>query len=163
MLPGVTTRIPSLGRRGEGWFWLQIAAMAATLVVGIVGPRWSSDLRGILIPLGAVLFVAGTLLQLAGIRALGPSLTPMAMPREGAPLRSEGVYRYMRHPMYGGFLLISIGWSLATSPAALIPSAVHLLILELKSRREEAWLAERHPDFEEYRRRVRWRFLPGLR
>lgn len=155
--------IPSLGRRGEGWFWLQITAAASVLVVGLVGPRWPRDLRPVFVSVGALLFVAGTLLQMAGIRALGRALTPMAMPRPDAPLQRDGVYRLMRHPMYGGFLLISIGWSLAMSPAALVPSAVHWVILELKSRREEAWLAERHPDYEEYRRRVRWRFIPGLR
>lgn len=159
----MSTRLPSLGRRGEGWFWLQIGAAVAVLVTGLIGPRWDGDLRPIFIPIGAVLFVAGTLLQMAGIRALGKALTPMAKPRADAPLQRDGIYRLVRHPMYGGFLVITIGWSFATSPAAFIPSAVHLLVLELKSRREEAWLVERHPDYEEYRRRVRWRFLPGIR
>jgi protein-S-isoprenylcysteine O-methyltransferase Ste14 len=35
--------------------------------------------------------------------------------------------------------------------------------LELKSRREERWLAERYPGYEAYRRRTRWKFVPGLR
>jgi protein-S-isoprenylcysteine O-methyltransferase Ste14 len=32
--------------------------------------------------------------------------------------------------------------------------------VELKSRREEQWLAERHADYADYRRRTRRRFIP---
>jgi protein-S-isoprenylcysteine O-methyltransferase Ste14 len=48
-------------------------------------------------------------------------------------------------------------------PLALVPTAVAAVFLELKSRREEAWLAERYTEYDEYRRRVRWRFIPGVR
>jgi protein-S-isoprenylcysteine O-methyltransferase Ste14 len=37
------------------------------------------------------------------------------------------------------------------------------LFLELKARREEAWLVARYAGYEAYRRRVRWKFFPGLR
>ena len=72
------------------------------------------------------------------------------------------MYRFVRHPMYGGVIVMAVGWSLATSPLAL-PAALGLgVFLELKSRREEAWLQERYPGYEGYRRRTRWKFVPGV-
>jgi protein-S-isoprenylcysteine O-methyltransferase Ste14 len=59
--------------------------------------------------------------------------------------------------------LAAIGLSLVTSPAALIPTAVGFVFLELKSEREETWLVERYPEYRPYRRRVRWKFVPGIR
>jgi protein-S-isoprenylcysteine O-methyltransferase Ste14 len=36
-------------------------------------------------------------------------------------------------------------------------------VLDAKAEREEAWLRAVHPGYAAYARRVRWRFLPGLR
>ena len=68
----------------------------------------------------------------------------------------------MRHPIYGGVILLALGWSLASSPVGLIPTALLVALLELKSRREEAWLVERYPEYETYRARTPHRFLPWL-
>jgi protein-S-isoprenylcysteine O-methyltransferase Ste14 len=68
----------------------------------------------------------------------------------------------VRHPIYGGTLLVALGWSLLSSPLALFPTALLAFLLELKSRHEESMLAERFPEYEAYRRRVRWRFVPGI-
>jgi protein-S-isoprenylcysteine O-methyltransferase Ste14 len=94
------TRLPSLGRRGEGWVAGQVVLFLAVVV---------------------------------------------------------------RHPIYGAGIVLALGWSLATSPLALLATVVLALFFELKSRREEAWLEERHPGYDAYRNRVRWRFIPGIR
>jgi protein-S-isoprenylcysteine O-methyltransferase Ste14 len=39
-----------------------------------------------------------------GSRHLGPSLTPFPAPLPGASLRQDGLYRVVRHPIYGGGL-----------------------------------------------------------
>jgi protein-S-isoprenylcysteine O-methyltransferase Ste14 len=65
--------------------------------------------------------------------------------------------------MYGGVILAIAGWSLARTPLGLAMTAVAVLFLELKSRREEAWLVARYAGYEAYRQRVRWKFVPGLR
>ena len=73
-----------------------------------------------------------------------------------------GAYRLVRHPIYGGTLLVALGWSLLSSPLALFPTSLLALLLELKSRHEESMLVARFPEYEAYRRRVRWRFVPGI-
>jgi protein-S-isoprenylcysteine O-methyltransferase Ste14 len=93
---------------------------------------------------------------------LGAALTPNPRPRTGAGLRDRGLYRRVRHPIYGGVILGSLAWSLWLSPTALAPTALTAVFVDLKSRREEAWLEERYPGYASYRSRVRRRFLPLL-
>ena len=66
----------------------------------------------------------------------------------------------MRHPLYGGGVLVSAAYSLASSPLALAATVLLAVLFELKRRREEAWLVEHHPGYEDYRRRVHRRFIP---
>ena len=47
------------------------------------------------------------------------------------------------------------------SPIALLLAAVLLGFFDLKSRREELWLADRYPGYAAYRGRTR-RLIPGL-
>ena len=141
----------------------QLALGALVVGAGLAGPAWPSSISSIAEIAGVVLSAAGAILFLAGIRALGPSLTPFPAPKDGATLRDGGVYRLVRHPIYGGVLLASAGWSLLTSPLALVPSALLAIFLDLKARREETWLLDRYPGYEAYRRRVRWRFVPVIR
>jgi protein-S-isoprenylcysteine O-methyltransferase Ste14 len=95
-----------------------------------------------------------------GVVALGGALTPYPRPRPGAHLRDRGPYALVRHPIYGGVVLSALGWSLWRSPLALAPSALTAAFLDLKSRREERWLEDTHPDYALYRQRVRGRLLP---
>ncbi len=111
---------------------------------------------------GLAAALAGVALAAAGARALGRDLTPLPRPRKGAALVTAGVYGRARHPIYGGILLISLGWALALASVwALGLSAMLWLVLELKSRREEAWLGGRDEAYASYRSRVPGRLLPG--
>lgn len=59
-------------------------------------------------------------------------------------------------------MLVALGWSLISSPLALFGTAFLSILFELKSRHEESMLMERFPEYEAYRRRVRWWFIPGV-
>jgi protein-S-isoprenylcysteine O-methyltransferase Ste14 len=156
-------RIPTLGRRGEGWVFAQSVAVAAIVAAAIAGPAWPPPVETVLIVVGIAVAGAGIVLLGAGIAALGSSLTPFPRPLERSSLRDRGAYRSVRHPIYGGLFLLGLGCALMTSPLALVPSAALALIFEFKARVEEAMLAERFPEYAAYRARVRWRFLPGIR
>ena len=91
---------------------------------------------------------------------MGRQITPFPKPAEEGSVKQSGAYRLVRHPMYGGVLLMALGWSLASSPLALAPWTVAAGFLEAKRRREEAWLLEKHPEYEEYRASVRHSFVP---
>lgn len=153
-------RLPDFGPRGEGWVALQIALLLAVVFSGVIGSDYSPSWRFPLVIVGIVVLLAGAGLLLAGARFLGTSLTPLPRPREDATLREEGIYRFVRHPIYGGVILLALGVSLLSSPWALVPAALLVLVLVGKSVREERWLIERYPDYPEYRERVPRRFLP---
>jgi protein-S-isoprenylcysteine O-methyltransferase Ste14 len=152
---------PRLGPRGEGWVVGQFALGAVVVAAGVVGPRWPSGWRPALAVVGALVGVRGLVLFVQGIRALGSSLTPFPRPSDRATLRERGVYARVRHPIYGGALLLALGWSVALSPVALAVTALLWRLLALKSRVEESMLLERYPGYAAYRERVRRRFLPA--
>ncbi|MGH2539203.1 MAG: methyltransferase family protein [Actinomycetota bacterium] len=156
-------RIPSLGPRGEGWVGAQIAVGAAIVALGIVGSDWPSGARFTCAVLGIALAVGGLALAVWGMVALGPSLTPFPRPSEGATFRGDGAYRLVRHPIYGGLVLLATGWSLVRSPLALAATGLLVVVFELKSRHEESMLVATYPEYAAYQERVRWRFVPGLR
>ncbi len=155
-------RIPALGPRGEGWAIAQLGLGVVIVAAGIAGPRWSTTATSFRLVAGVAIGIAGLVLFVAGLVGLGSSLTPYPKPPERATLRMRGAYRLVRHPIYGGSMLVALGWSLLSSPLALVATSLLLILFELKSRHEESMLAVRFPEYEAYRRRVRWRFVPGV-
>jgi protein-S-isoprenylcysteine O-methyltransferase Ste14 len=152
--------LPALGPRGEGWVLIQAVLLVLLVLSGLAGPRWPAQWGVGLRALGALLGAVGALLFLGGARSLGTQLTPYPKPVDDGDLREVGLYRMARHPIYGGVLLLAVGWSLATSALAFGPAGLLAVLFEAKSRREEVWLLQRHRGYEDYRRRVRRRFIP---
>jgi protein-S-isoprenylcysteine O-methyltransferase Ste14 len=73
---------------------------------------------------------------------------------------TAGVYAFARHPIYGGVLLLAIGWSVAqASLATLGATALLWLLFEAKSRYEERTLVEAYPAYPAYAAATR-RFVP---
>ena len=155
-------RLPSLGPRGEGWFAAQLVLFGAIALAAGLGPAWSGAARSVTAILGTVTAAAGGILALRGFLDLGANLTPFPRPAEGGRLIDTGAYALVRHPIYGGLVLGAAGWGLFTaSPAAIGGAALLLAFFDLKSRREEAWLAECFEGYPAYRARTR-RMLPWV-
>jgi protein-S-isoprenylcysteine O-methyltransferase Ste14 len=141
---------------------LQLVLLGATLIAGSTGPAWAGGLRLATTVAGLGLIVAGLGVALRAVIDLRTALTPFPRPRIGALLVEHGAYRLVRHPIYAGLVLAAFGYALAmAAPLAILAAAGLVLLLDLKARREEAWLLGHHPGYEAYRRRTR-RFLPGL-
>jgi protein-S-isoprenylcysteine O-methyltransferase Ste14 len=154
--------LPALGRRGEGWFAIQVVLLVAALAAGAAGPAWQEPWRPLTTVAGTGLILVGLALAARGILDLGAALSPLPRPVAEATLVETGVFRHARHPIYGGLIIGAFGWGLATaSPAALGMAAVIALFFRLKSMREEVWLEERFPGYATYRRRTR-RFIPWI-
>ena len=147
------------GTHGE-WY---VAAQLALIGLVFLGPRTLSGLP--LLPvsvgrisvfIGGALMLSGVCLLLAGLVRLGSNLTPLPFPKEDATLVQTGPYRLVRHPMYSGGIILAYGWALAAGGWLTLAYATVLLVfLDIKSAREEQWLAERFPDYSDYQRRVR--------
>ena len=72
----------------------------------------------------------GLLVVAAGGVQLGSSLTPFPAPRPGSELVGTGLYRCARHPMYGGGILVAVGWSIvfATVVGGVLTGALVILL-----------------------------------
>jgi protein-S-isoprenylcysteine O-methyltransferase Ste14 len=155
-------RIPDLGERGQGWVILQAILIVLIALAGVSSPLVTGTAGTILLVIGGGLIVAGGAMAFLAIRALGPSFTPDPRPLDRGELVETGIYASVRHPMYAGLTLGALGWGCYNgSPLAILLSAVLLLVLYLKSIREEAWLVERYPAYRAYVGRTR-RFFPRL-
>jgi len=102
----------------------------------------------------------GIVTGLLAVFRFGTRLTPLPYPADGVPLLQTGVYRFVRHPMYFAAISGSLGWALVREGwLILVYAALLFLLFDRKSRREEAWLLERYPDYATYQKRTR-RLIP---
>jgi protein-S-isoprenylcysteine O-methyltransferase Ste14 len=160
---GASNVSPQLGRRGGGWVAVQIVLLAAIFLSALVGLGWPSSLEPPAYAIGGVLMVAGFAMLVAGGGALArvSAVTPFPAPRPGSGLQTSGIYRLVRHPMYGGGIAIALGWStIFGSPAGLALTVVLTIFADLKARREEIWLEQRFAGYAEYRRLTRRKLIP---
>ena len=110
--------------------------------------------------LGAIL-VGIIIIGAAGI-ALRPSLRVSPIPKVDSPLIEIGIYKYVRHPMYLGTILIGFGVAgYADSWLSWLFEAILIVNLNIKARFEDALLREIHPESVRYQMQVS-RILPCL-
>jgi len=113
--------VPTLGPRGEGLVVAQLGLAAVIVAAGVAGPRWPGAAASFRVVLGIVIGLTGWVFFVAGVAGLGRSLTPFPKPSERSSLRVDGIYRVVRHPIYGGSMLVALGWSLMSSALARWP------------------------------------------
>ncbi len=146
--------------RGGWWVVGQFILLGLVVFLPRRGPRWPRPLMW-----AARLFALPTLgvggwLVASAPGALGANLTPFPRPQPTATLARDGIYAEVRHPIYGGFGLLALGWALLTANTVRLGAAGALVALfAAKARQEEAWLNERFPDYAAYQDEVP-RFLP---
>jgi len=154
--------LPALGRRGGGWVVLQVVLLVVIAGTGLAGPLWGGPARAVGAVAGLALIAAGLGLLIAGILGLRRQLTAYPRPVPGGRLIEDGAFGLVRHPMYGGGVLASIGYGLAmASPLTLAGAVVLGIFADLKSRREEAWLVDEFAGYAAYQRRTH-RLIPWL-
>jgi methanethiol S-methyltransferase len=122
--------------------WTVGSPLGQTVLYGTYGLGW-----------GLLLFSTFLLnhFDLFGLRQIWLQL--LGKPYRPLPFRTPVLYRYVRHPLYVGWLLTF--WAAPTMTAAhlvfaLATSAYILIAIQL----EERDLIAAHPEYEDYRRRV---------
>lgn len=157
----MTSRVPSLGPRGEGWVALQVACfglIAAAVVFAPHEPDTDPGSIGTRQLVGYIIGTVGAVMIGSGLAELrrARALTAVPHPLPEATLVERGAYRFVRHPVYGGLILGALGLAVITPwPGTFAAVAVLAIVLDLKRRREEAWLAERFPGYPAYRARTK--------
>lgn len=113
-------------------------------------------------PVAAPLARLGDAAALAGLVGvglgavnLGRSLTALPLPRRDGELRTDGLYRLVRHPIYAGLHVFAA--SRASTSGSLVRAAVFVALAALlwhKAGWEERRLARRFPEYPEYAART---------
>jgi protein-S-isoprenylcysteine O-methyltransferase Ste14 len=142
------------------WVAAQTVLMGGVIATWFFPPRLTGLAPHVA---GAVLLAAGAVLFVAARLAMGHSFTIFPWPRKGGQLITSGPFRIVRNPIYLAALLCLVGGSLlhgSWTGLALIGALA--VLWAAKVRVEERYLAERFPEYEDYRARVRYRILPFL-
>lgn len=150
------------GTRGEAWVAGQLALFGTVLLAGIRGRRWPKGTRTITRLASLAAGAGGAYMMQSGAQALGKQLTPLPAPTETGELKTDGVYGVVRHPIYTGVLGLAASWALLRSPKAVPPTLALYAFFVAKSAKEEEWLEKRYPEYNDYRKRVPSRIIPGV-
>ena len=159
---------PLIQRQQKTWDKILIVSLlvlwaAWFVLMGLdaVRYRWS-DMPPWLQVLGALAIVVSMYIIFLTMRANTFAAPVVKIQAErGHHVVSDGPYAIVRHPMYGGALLLIVGtplllgswWSLAATPAI-------VLLLAARAVLEERTLARELEGYRDYAGRVRYRLVP---
>jgi protein-S-isoprenylcysteine O-methyltransferase Ste14 len=146
-------------------------------LVGIVGPvaigliaglnhrfGWPPDVAPVLQVLGLLVIVLGVALTTWAMVANRFFSSVVRIQAErGHVVVDDGPYRYVRHPGYAATIPANPAMALLLASAwALIPAALVVALLVLRTALEDRTLQADLPGYREYAARVRYRLLPGV-
>ena len=137
-----------------GDWLLAVTATAAPLLI-IPGETTLTAL----VPLAVGLVLLGNCFQIWAKLFLRRSFGIAAANRG---IKVDGPYRFVRHPMYAGYLMVHVGiFALMASPINLALYLIGWWAQILRLLAEERLLAE-DPEYAAYMAQVRWRLVPGI-
>lgn len=127
---------------------VQLVLLAAVFLLPAgeiwTSPRWLTAGSRILSLLGLVLVGLGLI-------DLGRSATPLPTPVRDGALRTSGLYRHVRHPIYSGVMALAIGSAIPSGSLGVTTAAAALVVwLNIKARWEESRLSARYPAYDAY-------------
>jgi len=129
------------GEKGEGWLTAQVLVVLVVLSevpVLLSFLLWSSSL----------LFTAtGVGLIVSAFWELKDNSSPFLVPLSHSRLVTSGAYEYLRHPMYGGVVLLCVGLSvLSRNCDKLFLTVLLTFALDKMTSVEEHYLVQRYPS-----------------
>jgi protein-S-isoprenylcysteine O-methyltransferase Ste14 len=142
-----------LSRHPVDW----LSALVATCAALLVSPEPGRNL--VPAQLVAAFFLTGMMIQVHAKITLGRSIGFVPAHRG---LKVSGPYRFIRHPMYAGYILSHLAF-LAANPS-IWNTGIYAMVIPLQIYRlgAEEQLLSLDPLYGNYRREVRYRLVPGL-
>ncbi len=137
----------------DKWLILQLFIFAVIL---FVTPFTHADWLNKAKIFADLLFLIGLLAITISFLQLGSSFTPFVVPVKQGKLVTTGIYRLVRHPMYGGLVLLALGWTIHwTSILGLVLAIALFFVLDQKASQEERWLSLKYPAYRNYQKQVK--------
>jgi protein-S-isoprenylcysteine O-methyltransferase Ste14 len=135
------------------WFWL--AAVGGTFADLLMRPYPTNNSSSLWIIPQCI----GILISLFGVLSLNRGFGIMVGNRG---IHTDGMYRYIRHPLYAGYLLTSFSFLVQHISPWNVMIFVSFLVLQIiRIHIEETFLAS-DPKYVKYIRYTKWRLVPGL-
>ncbi len=107
--------------------------------------------------LGILIIVIAFIIMLVAIKDLGRNLSPFPRPITNSNLVTNGIYQFIRHPMYYSLILISLGvFIIKLSIYYLCLSISLALIIKLKIILEEQYLQNKYKNYLVYKNAVKY-------
>jgi protein-S-isoprenylcysteine O-methyltransferase Ste14 len=108
---------------------------------------------------GQVLQVVALVLQVGGVLSLNRSFGLLPAHRG---VKSDGLYRWVRHPLYSAYLMAHVGY-LASNPswANVLVIVIGTAFQVVRIVQEEKLLLQ-YPDYARYSDTTRWRLVPAV-
>jgi protein-S-isoprenylcysteine O-methyltransferase Ste14 len=133
------------------------APFERTFIYGGEAPRWLGTL-GLIIELSGIWLALGARIQR---EYFAP---PSDHERPRRVLIQNGLYRYIRHPIYTGEFLVILGWPLEYGAplTLLIAGVVGFMFVNRRMRREEVEMIAEHGDAYAAYMRVTDRMIPNV-
>jgi protein-S-isoprenylcysteine O-methyltransferase Ste14 len=153
---------PTLARI-KGWRWYVPAVLLPIewLLPPILIALRAGEIEAVWLPVrivGLVVGVAGAMLLIWASARLGLLMIHGAVVREDHTFIETGPYRFVRHPVYAGYLALLLGTGIASQNICLLLIwPMSLLGILIQAASEERLLRVRFGrDYEYYARRVGW-------
>jgi protein-S-isoprenylcysteine O-methyltransferase Ste14 len=124
---------------------------------------WSLGFSIFLKLVGFSFSIIGFLIALLAVLQLNKNLSPFPTPKEKAVLLENGLFQFVRHPIYSGLLLFFYGYGIyVDSIYKLLISCFLVLLFYFKTNYEESQLERKFPNYSNYKLKV-GRFLPKIK
>jgi protein-S-isoprenylcysteine O-methyltransferase Ste14 len=140
-------------------------SISIPVVAGLDAVRFGWSTMGIGLHLAGAVLVALALFATWWSMMSNPFLSTVARIQKERDHRvaTTGPYRYARHPMYAGMILLGLGVPLILgSWWALVPGVLTGIIFVVRTALEDQMLRAELSGYVEYADRVRYRLLPGV-
>jgi protein-S-isoprenylcysteine O-methyltransferase Ste14 len=149
--------------RSRGWWRVSFAVILLGYFFvrfGILRPSLDPFLLPHTLPIGLLadaLALAGLIVMLWARVTLGRNWSAGVVLKEGHDLVTSGPYRFVRHPIYSGLLLLAFGWAIWRGRlSGFLGLVVWIVLFWIKARSEEALMIEHFGDaYLRYKERVK--------
>ena len=158
-------RTPGERRRDRGTAVLIIGSIVVAIGFGIAA---AGSIEALEIPMAPwPLFLAGLLVEWAGIcltwwalRTLGRFYRPVVTIHEDHQVVTSGPYRYVRHPIYAGAMVVMVGVGLALGNwlslvlCVVLPLAAYVVRIRVEEGALEEALGDSYREYEQGKARL---------
>jgi protein-S-isoprenylcysteine O-methyltransferase Ste14 len=109
-----------------------------------------------------ILIFIGLFFVFWAIIQLNVKISIFPSPKSDAKLVTDGAYKYLRHPIYTGLIIVFWGYSLySESLIRVIISLILIFLFNEKAKFEESKLSQKFPDYKNYMKKT-WRIFPFI-